>query len=136
MIARVLAALLALPLTIYSLLALSALFSRFDPLSTILGLVSGTAAALGWWFAARGHVAESRRRMRLAVLYGFVVGAIGFVAGFFGPIVVAPDANQGPLLGIFVTGPLGFVVGVSIGWIVGRLRREPAGSVPTASAAR
>src|SRR5688572_4212730 len=28
-----------------------------------------------------------------------VVGAVGFVGGFFGPMIWAPDANQGPLLG-------------------------------------
>jgi hypothetical protein len=31
--------------------------------------------------------------------------------GFFGPLIFTPDANQGPLLGIFITGPLGFVLG-------------------------
>ena len=40
-----------------------------------------------------------------------LVGGIGFIAGFFGPIIFAPEANQGPLLGIFITGPLGFIIG-------------------------
>jgi len=40
-----------------------------------------------------------------------VVGGIAFAAGFFGPILLAPEANQGPLLGIFITGPLGFLLG-------------------------
>ena len=35
-----------------------------------------------------------------------VVGAIGFSGGFFGPMIFTPDANQGPLLGLFITGPL------------------------------
>jgi len=42
---------------------------------------------------------------------GFAVGGIGFCAGFFGPMILAPQANQGPMLGIFITGPLGFLVG-------------------------
>ena len=46
-----------------------------------------------------------------------IVGGIGFCAGFFGPMVFAPDANQGPLLGIFITGPLGALLG-AIGGIV------------------
>jgi hypothetical protein len=47
-----------------------------------------------------------------STLFGTIVfGAIGFCAGFFGPIFFAPEANQGPLLGIFITGPLGFVLG-------------------------
>lgn len=44
-----------------------------------------------------------------------LVGLIGFVVGFFGPILVTPEANQGPLLGIFITGPLGFLLGLLIG---------------------
>jgi hypothetical protein len=40
-----------------------------------------------------------------------LLGALGFSAGFFGPLLFAPEANQGPLLGIFITGPLGFIVG-------------------------
>jgi hypothetical protein len=53
-----------------------------------------------------------------------VLGAIGFVAGFFGPIIFAPDANQGPLLGIFITGPAGVVVGFVIGILVGAWRKS------------
>lgn len=43
---------------------------------------------------------------------GIVVGAISFILGFFGPMILAPGANQGPLLGLFITGPLGFVSGL------------------------
>jgi hypothetical protein len=46
-----------------------------------------------------------------------VVGGVCFAAGFFGPMILAPDANQGPLLGIFITGPLGVVAGLLIGGI-------------------
>jgi len=46
-----------------------------------------------------------------------IVGGIGFCAGFFGPMLFAPDANQGPLLGIFITGPLGALLG-AIGGVV------------------
>lgn len=59
------------------------------------------------------------------------VGAIGFVGGFFGPIVFAPEANQGPLLGIFITGPLGFVLGAVGGWVYWFMQRKK-GAVATA----
>ncbi len=39
-------------------------------------------------------------------------GVLGFVAGFFGPMVFAPDAAQGPIVGVFLSGPLGFGLGV------------------------
>ncbi len=47
--------------------------------------------------------------------YAAMVGGICFLLGFVGPILFVPDANQGPLLGIFITGPIGFLVGVLIG---------------------
>lgn len=53
-----------------------------------------------------------------------IVGAIGFIGGFFGPIIFAPDANQGPLLGLFITGPLGVVVGAIGGYIYGFSRSQ------------
>lgn len=43
---------------------------------------------------------------------GIIVGAIGFVLGFFGPLIFTPDSNLGPLLGIFITGPFGFIAGL------------------------
>lgn len=52
-----------------------------------------------------------RRAMGPALL----LGAIGFAAGFVGPIILRPDANQGPLLGIFITGPGGFLIGLIYG---------------------
>jgi hypothetical protein len=64
-----------------------------------------------------------------------VLGGIGFTAGFFGPMFLAPEANQGPLLGIFITGPLGFVLGAVAGavrWFVRRRRAPaPATALPT-----
>ena len=62
------------------------------------------------------------------VLGAFVVGGIGFAGGFFGPIIFTPGANQGPLLGIFITGPLGFIlggIGGAVHWFV-RGRRVAA----------
>jgi hypothetical protein len=53
-----------------------------------------------------------------------VTGAIGFSAGFFGPILFMPEANQGPLIGL-VTGPLGFLLGAVVGgfnWFIRRKR--------------
>jgi len=51
--------------------------------------------------------------MRWAAILGFA----GFISGFFGPMIFRPDANQGPMLGIFITGPLGVLVGALFGLI-------------------
>ncbi len=57
------------------------------------------------------------------VKWAVICGAVGFSIGFFGPMIWAPDANQGPLLGIFITGPLGTVAG-AIGGLVASLRKR------------
>jgi hypothetical protein len=60
-------------------------------------------------------------------MYGaLVVGAVGFAGGFFGPMLLTPGANQGPLLGLLITGPLGAIVGAIGGFIYWLLRRGSA----------
>ncbi|HVY64607.1 MAG TPA: hypothetical protein VHH11_07285 [Gammaproteobacteria bacterium] len=59
---------------------------------------------------------RSDERLRPAAgLWALALGATGFVAGFFGPIALNPDANQGPLVGLFITGPGGVVAGLVLG---------------------
>jgi hypothetical protein len=53
------------------------------------------------------------------------VGGVSFAAGFFGPALLS-TANLGPLLGIFVTGPLGTLAGALIGAL--RVAKESARS--------
>lgn len=53
-----------------------------------------------------------------------MVGTAAFAAGFFGPMIFTPESNQGPLLGIFVNGPAGFVAGLIVGGVVGWVRRR------------
>jgi hypothetical protein len=55
------------------------------------------------------------RSVQRVARWTFAVGGIAFALGFFGPMILAPDANQGPLLGIFYTGPLGLLAGFAIG---------------------
>lgn len=64
---------------------------------------------------------------RILWIAAFVLGLgfAGFVAGFVAPIVLHPAANQGPLLGIFITGPLGAVAGLILGGIAPLFTRKP-----------
>ena len=55
-------------------------------------------------------------------LWAIALGGLGFLLGFFGPLWLAPEANQGPLLGIFITGPVGFFLGIV--WGLWRERRR------------
>jgi hypothetical protein len=50
-------------------------------------------------------------------LWVLALGASGFAAGFFGPMILRPDANQGPMMGIFITGPGGAALGLILGAI-------------------
>lgn len=59
-----------------------------------------------------------------ALIGGVIIGLAGFLPGFFGPMFLEPDSPQGPMLGIFVTGPLGFVIGVIGGAIAGLVRNR------------
>ena len=58
-----------------------------------------------------------------AVGTAFLFGGIGFVVGFFGPMLIAfligSEANLGPLWGIFILGPGGVIVGSVVGAFVG-----------------
>jgi hypothetical protein len=63
---------------------------------------------------------------RSSIKGGCLLGGIGFIGGFVGPIIFAPDSPQGPMLGIFFTGPGGFVLGLMAGAVVGFVRsRKP-----------
>jgi len=80
-------------------------------LPTWPSLVSWPLAFVVGRYAWR-HTASLQTGLISAVVLGaLVTGAIGFAGGFFGPIIFTPGANQGPLLGIFITGPLGVVLG-------------------------
>ncbi len=49
--------------------------------------------------------------------WALAMGVVGGAAGFFGPMILDPEANQGPLLGIFITGPGGALAGLMLGLI-------------------
>jgi hypothetical protein len=66
-----------------------------------------TMGGLCLWSAFFGHGAGIQASWRA----GWIVGGLGLAIGFVGPLVIYPKANLGPLLGILLTGPLGFVLG-------------------------
>ena len=101
--------------------------SKFTALDVVFGGVASfmaTLAILSGWFALRGHLPGSRRHIRVTMLGAFIIGGIAFVSRVHRPNHLPPKSNQGPLLGIFLTGPVGFVLGAVIGWFYGRFRHE------------
>jgi hypothetical protein len=54
-------------------------------------------------------VTEPRRCLRTVLLFGLS----GFLAGFLGPMVLNPESNIGPLVGVLFSGPAGVVIGLA-----------------------
>lgn len=59
-------------------------------------------------------MSESERGLSVAT-WVLALGGAGFAAGFFGPMALNPGANQGPMAGIFITGPGGALLGLVMG---------------------
>ena len=77
-------------------------------IATVLSLLGAIAAGRYVWVKTASVNDGAISAMSFGAL---LVGGIGFAGGFFGPMIFTPEANQGPLLGIFITGPIGFLVG-------------------------
>ena len=77
-----------------------------------------TMGLLWWWSALDGHREDRRARIRASWRAGWKVGGVALALGFIGPLVLNPKANLGPLLGILLTGPAGFVLGAFVGAVV------------------
>jgi len=86
-----------------------------------IALVCGLCAGAMTWYAS---AANGGRNLRAMLRTGLISGAVCFGLGFFGPMLLAPGANQGPLLG-FVIGPIGFCIGIVTGFIRVMTRRAP-----------
>lgn len=89
-----------------------------------VALVVAILVALVTWRGLANGMPNSP--IALAALGAVVVGLAGFLLGFIGPMILAPGANQGPMLGIFITGPLGVLAGAVGGFLLGLKRRESA----------
>jgi uncharacterized membrane protein YeaQ/YmgE (transglycosylase-associated protein family) len=60
-----------------------------------------------------------------AGVWAAALGGTGFLCGFVGPILLNPGANQGPLLGLFITGPGGAALGALLGSLLGGRPNSP-----------
>ncbi len=60
-----------------------------------------------------------------------LLGGVGFGAGFFGAMAINPDANQGPLVGLLITGPGGLIVGAALGAVLGAIGVEARSAFAT-----
>jgi hypothetical protein len=70
-----------------------------------------TMGLLCWWAALGGRQPTTQARISASWRLGWIVGGAGLALGFIGPLLIMPNAALGPLLGILITGPAGFVLG-------------------------
>lgn len=90
-------------------------------IQTIPVIVSLLTAVIIGLFVWKQTGIVSSGLLKCIILGGIIIGSIGFILGFFGPIIFSTSANQGPLLGIFFTGPIGFLIGLvggGIYWLI------------------
>jgi hypothetical protein len=88
-------------------------------LGSLVALATSIYVARAVW---NGTAEDSTSVPVMAGLGAVILGGVGFVAGFFGPMIFAPDANQGPLLGLFITGPAGVLIGAIAGAVYAKRR--------------
>lgn len=96
----------------------------------ILAIISGVLIGLFIWFITKD---VSRNFAGKIFITAFAIGAIGFIIGFIGPLIVTPEANLGPLLGFFATGPLSFVFGLIIGGLYWKIKDRNHSNLPESS---
>ena len=72
------------------------------------------------------RTANLTKEQSSAIVKGGWIGVtVGFLIGIVGPAILHPrDSGQGPLLGVFFTIPLGFVLGLLSGVLYG-IRKYP-----------
>ena len=123
---RVVILLVVVPAAYYSILWLPLALIPLKGQWWIASLISLLCAiAVGRYVWVKSGSAPENLASR--VVYGaLVVGGIGFSAGFFWPIIFNPGANQGPLLGIFITGPFGFLLGGIGGFVYWLIQERKA----------
>jgi hypothetical protein len=94
---------------------------RQTPIPIIVSLLSAIGIGILIW-KKLGNVSNS-----LAIhiiIWGIIFGAIGFILGFMGPIILNWGGKLGPMLGIFITGPIGFLVGLIGGGIYQYIKKK------------
>ncbi|PLX73995.1 MAG: hypothetical protein C0615_09910 [Desulfuromonas sp.] len=98
------------------------LFGLDDTMHSALTHLSAALLAMVLWWKLRERQPGP---VTSALVGAILIGTVGFAAGFFGPMLLTPEANQGPLLGIFITGPGGFLLGAIGGVLYWRWKLSP-----------
>jgi len=118
---RILAMLVVVPGTYYFIYWVPFSLIQFRGYHWISSLVSLLCAVGVGWYVWKRLGLVPKGLVSSTIVGAVVLGSVGFCAGFFGPMILTPEANQGPLLGIFIIGPAGFLcggIGGLIYWLI------------------
>ncbi len=92
-------------------------------LSTTFSLI---CAILGAWFTWK-LISGGKMNILIAVIGGaLILGGLFFTVSFLGPMVIAKDTSQGPMIGVFIAAPLGVILGGIGGYVHATRQREGA----------
>jgi hypothetical protein len=121
----------------------SARFEAF-PIQIASDLFMVTGALLAFWFAGVGHIPSERAIFKRVLLIGVIVSAIAIIIGFALQLIYMLQQPrdgvrymQGAwlafarIVGLFVTGPLGFAAGCIGGFTWVRYRHAKAPRILT-----
>ena len=90
-------------------------------------LALANAVLVGWY--SWKLVAGEKIGVGVSVICGaLMLGGLGFIIGFLGPMIVAKDTSQGPLVGVFIAVPIGVILGSIGGYFIASKKRACAGS--------
>ena len=96
-------------------------------IAPLASLVCAIGAGIWVWKATAPSHGTGLSDSPNVLLSGVLVGSVGFACGYAGPIYF--DAGDlGPLLGLFVTGPGGFIIGIVTAVLVSRTRLQSTGA--------
>ena len=125
---------------IRSTLTLAASFFAFLLIVIFIPLFTNLTESTATWFSVPialiigWYTWKSLNRENIgaiaAIFTGAIlIGGIFFTVGFIGPLILAPNANLGPLIGILITGPLGLIVGAIAGFIYWLREEKPSNNM-------
>jgi len=114
---RVIALLAAVPLILLLFTSLRSGGFRGEMVWLHLALAAAVAVCGAFCFGCRRVTARTGAWGALGG--GIVLGSVGFAAGFWRPDLFGWEGNLAPMMGIFVTGPIGFGAGAVLGFGAG-----------------
>jgi hypothetical protein len=115
-VVRVVVAFLATAFTLFMLTTLISIFSTLtDTVSLMATLPLG---ALVTWWCWRATEGKTLGVVGWMVVTSLIIGAMSFSITLGAVLVFIPEANQGPMLALFIAAPGGVIVGAIVGFVI------------------